>query len=122
MTFPLRRNVEASWQRTFALPSGGRSDATRVYQLDFQIFQTPQKVGILYEYVHAVREVYLNLAHLERPIEWWMGDSRGKWDGDTLVVDVVHFIDQTWFDRAGNHHSDPRRSSRRVHQTGHSID
>lgn len=72
----------------------------------FQIFQTPQKIGILYEYVHAVREVYLNSAHLAGPIQWWMGDSRGRWDGDTLVVDVVHFNDQTWFDRAGNHHSD----------------
>lgn len=72
----------------------------------FQIFQTPQKIGILYEYVHTVREVYLNSEHLEGPIEWWMGDSRGRWDGDTLVVDVVHFNDQTWFDRAGNHHSE----------------
>jgi hypothetical protein len=34
-----------------------------------------------------------------------MGDSRGRWDGDTLVVDVVHFTDRTWFDRAGNFHS-----------------
>jgi len=72
----------------------------------FQIFQTPQKVGILYEYAHAVREVYLNSEHLEGPIAWWMGDSRGTWEGDTLTVDVVHFNDQTWFDRAGNHHSD----------------
>jgi hypothetical protein len=72
----------------------------------FQIFQTPQMVGILYEYVHAVREVHLNSEHLPGPIEWWMGDSRGKWDGDTLVVDVNNFNDQTWFDRAGNFHSD----------------
>jgi hypothetical protein len=72
----------------------------------FQIFQTPAKIGILYEFVHAVREVHMNSQHLEGPIEWWMGDSRGRWDGDTLVVDVVHFNDQTWFDRAGNHHSD----------------
>jgi hypothetical protein len=72
----------------------------------FQIFQTPTKIGFLYEFVHAVREVHMNSAHLEGPIEWWMGDSRGKWDGDTLVVDVVHFNDQTWFDRAGNHHSE----------------
>ena len=72
----------------------------------FQIFQTPKKLGFLYEYVHAVREVYLDSEHLEGPIDWWMGDSRGTWEGDTLVVDVVHFNDLTWFDRAGNHHSD----------------
>ena len=35
-----------------------------------------------------------------------MGDSRAHWDGDTLVVDVTNFNDQTWFDRAGNFHSD----------------
>ena len=39
-------------------------------------------------------------------IDWWMGDSRGHWEGDTLVVDLVHFNDRTWFDRAGNFHSD----------------
>ena len=72
----------------------------------FQIFQTPRKLGFLYEYVHAVREVYLDSEHLEGPIDWWMGDSRGRWESDTLVVDVVHFNDVTWFDRAGNHHSD----------------
>ena len=71
----------------------------------FQIFQTPDEVGVLYEYGHAVREIYLDSEHPEGPIEWWMGDSRGHWEGDTLVVDVFHFNDQTWFDRAGNHHS-----------------
>jgi hypothetical protein len=35
-----------------------------------------------------------------------MGDSRGHWDGDTLVVDTIHFNDRTWFDRAGNFHSE----------------
>src|SRR5437762_12383773 len=39
----------------------------------------------------------------------WMGDSRGSWQGDTLVVDAVHFSGDTWFDRAGNYHSPEMR-------------
>jgi len=72
----------------------------------FQIFQTPKNIAITYEYVHAVRRVYMDTPHPEGPIEWFMGDSRGKWDGDTLVVDVTYFTDQTWLDRAGNFHSE----------------
>ena len=71
----------------------------------FQIVQTPGQVSMLYEYAHAVRNIFMNSSHPDGPIEWWMGDSRGPWEGDTLVVDVVHFTDQTWFDKAGNHHS-----------------
>jgi hypothetical protein len=72
----------------------------------FQIVQTPRQIAMLYEYVHATRNVYVNSEHPPGPIDWWMGDSRGTWEADTLVVDVVHFNDQTWFDRAGNFHSD----------------
>jgi hypothetical protein len=72
----------------------------------FEIVQTAKQIAILYEYVHAVRNVYMDSPHPAGPIEWWMGDSRARWDGDTLVVDVVHFTDQTWFDRAGNFHSE----------------
>jgi hypothetical protein len=71
----------------------------------FQIFQTPTYVAMVFEFVHAVRHVYMNSAHQSGTIEWWMGDSRGKWDGDTLVVDAIHFNADTWFDAAGNHHS-----------------
>jgi hypothetical protein len=42
----------------------------------------------------------------ESPTDTWMGWSNGRWEGDTLVVDVKNFVDQTWFDRAGNYHSD----------------
>ncbi|HEY5618259.1 MAG TPA: hypothetical protein VIK60_09955 [Vicinamibacterales bacterium] len=72
----------------------------------FQIVQSRNQVTILYEYVHAVRHIFLNGEHPAGPIEWWMGDSRGRWEGDTLVVDVIHFNAETWFDRAGNHHSE----------------
>lgn len=73
----------------------------------FQILQTRDQLTILFEYVHTVRYIYTNgTPHPRGPIEWWMGDSRGRWDGDTLVVDSVHFNADTWFDRAGNHHSE----------------
>ena len=72
----------------------------------FQIVQSRDQVTILYEYLHTIRYIYLRGEHPAGPIEWWMGDSRGRWDGDTLVVDVVHFNADTWFDRAGNHHSE----------------
>ena len=73
----------------------------------FQIFQKPGQLTMLFEYVHATRNIYTNgTPHPEGHIDWWMGDSRGRWDGDTLVVDVVDFNADTWFDRAGNFHSD----------------
>ena len=73
----------------------------------FQIVQTPDKVTILYEYIHTIRYIYTNGSkHPPGHIDWWMGDSRGQWEGDTLVVDSIHFDPQTWFDRAGNFHSD----------------
>jgi len=73
----------------------------------FQIIQMPDVTTILYEYLHATRYIYTNeTEHPDGPINWWMGDSRGHWEEDTLVVDVVHFSDQTWFDRTGNFHSD----------------
>ena len=72
----------------------------------FQIAQTPGQIAILYEFVHATRNIYLNSKHPPGPIDWWMGDSRATWEGDTLVVDVVHFNAETWFDHAGNFHSE----------------
>jgi len=75
--------------------------------LPFQIFQDDKDITVLYEYAHANRDIYLaNAKHPRGPIEWWLGDSRGHWEGDTLVVDVVHFNDETWFDHAGNFHSE----------------
>lgn len=72
----------------------------------FQILQMPETVAILYEWAYTTRYIHIGTPHPRGPIDWWMGDSRGRWEGDALVVDVIHFNDLTWFDRAGNHHSD----------------
>lgn len=71
----------------------------------FQIVQSPAYIAVFSEYAHTTRSIFMNSEHPEGPIEWFMGDSRGRWEGDTLVVDVKYFTDQTWFDRAGNFHS-----------------
>ena len=71
----------------------------------FQIFQSKDYVFFAYEYAGAVRNIYMKDPG-PPPADSWMGQSVGKWDGDTLVVTVTGFNDQTWFDRAGNHHSD----------------
>ena len=71
----------------------------------FQIVQTPEQITVLYEYAHTVRNIFINTPHISGQLFWWMGDSRARWEGDTLVVDVTDFNDETWFDHAGNFHS-----------------
>ena len=71
----------------------------------FQIFQTPNQIVMTYEWVHTIRNIFMGGERLPGPIEWYMGDSRGHWEGNTLVVDVTHFTGETWFDRSGNFHS-----------------
>ena len=71
----------------------------------FQIVQTPNYILMAYEYAGATRTIYMDKAP-PSPADSWMGHSVGHWDGDTLVVDVTSLNDQTWFDRAGNFHSD----------------
>ena len=73
----------------------------------FQIVQTPKFVTILYEYAHAMRLIPLNGSPHIEGLDFWMGDSRARYEGDnTLVIDVTTFNDATWFDKAGNYHSD----------------
>ena len=71
----------------------------------FQMIQTPDHMVITYELAHAVRIVYTDGSPHPLPNDFWMGDSRGRWDGDTFIVDTTHFNDRTWFDAAGNFHS-----------------
>jgi hypothetical protein len=73
----------------------------------FEIAQTPKAIAIAYEFAHGLRSIPMDGSpHPDGLPDTWMGDSRGRWDGDTLVVDVNSFNDKTWFDHAGNFHSD----------------
>ena len=74
----------------------------------FQVFHNEDALFFAYEYAGAVRSI-----HLEDPgpppIDSWMGQSVGKWEGDTLVIETTGQNDQTWLDRAGNFHSEALR-------------
>jgi hypothetical protein len=71
----------------------------------FQVVQTPTYIMVVHTFARAVRTIYMT-DHKDAPADSWMGWSNGRWDGDTLVVDSTGFLDSTWFDRAGNFHSD----------------
>jgi len=71
----------------------------------FQILQSNSAFFIAYQYDGAVRNVYLKDPG-PPPIDSWMGQSVGHWEGETFVVEANGFNDSTWFDRSGNFHSD----------------
>lgn len=71
----------------------------------FQIIQSQKHIMMIHQYAGAVRTLYMD-DHKEAPADSWMGWSNGRWDGDTLVVETTGFNGLTWFDRAGNFHSD----------------
>ena len=80
----------------------------RIMYMDwpFQILQTTDHVAMVFEWSLDYRLIYTNGSPHETRVDPWMGDSRGRWEGDTLVVDVTHHNEQTWLDKAGNFHSD----------------
>ena len=74
----------------------------------FQITQGPDKILIAYGFSNAGRTIHLDEVAPPGVVSW-MGHSVGRWEGDTLVVEVTELMDQTWFDRSGNYHSDALR-------------
>ncbi len=82
----------------------------------FQIVQSTAAVFMTYEYAGAVRHVYLKDPGPPQ-IDSWMGMSHGRWEGDAFVVETSGFNDQSWFDRAGNHHSDQMKVTERYTMT-----
>jgi hypothetical protein len=82
----------------------------------FQILQSDKAIFIAYEYAGATRNIFLK-DQGPAPVDSWMGQSVGHWEGDTLVVEVTGFNDQTWFDRSGNFHSDALKVVERYTRT-----
>jgi hypothetical protein len=83
----------------------------------FQIFQSKEALLIAYEYAGAVRSILFKDPG-PPPVDSWMGQSVGHWEGDTLVVVVTGQNDSTWFDRAGDFHSSDLRVVERYTATG----
>jgi len=71
----------------------------------FQIVQGTTKIQMAYTFTNAARVIHFDEVE-GPPDDTYMGHSVGRWEGDTLVVDVTHFNGETWFDRAGNFHSE----------------
>jgi hypothetical protein len=78
------------------------------YPAPFQIFQRDRDLTLVHQFGHQVRTIHTNETLHPEGLEegFWLGDSRGRWEGDTLVVDITNFNEETWLDRAGNYHSD----------------
>jgi hypothetical protein len=72
----------------------------------FQVLQTTDHIAMLFEWSLDYRLIYTNGSPHRTPFTPWMGDSRGRWESDTLVVDVTNLNEQTWFDKTGAFHSD----------------
>ncbi|MBZ5634613.1 MAG: hypothetical protein LAO55_15930 [Acidobacteriia bacterium] len=93
----------------------------RIMYLDFpfQIFQTPKAITMAFEWELDYRLIYTDGTPHPTDENFWMGDSRGHWEGDTLVVDVADINDKTWFDMAGDFHGDALHVVERYRMSDH---
>jgi hypothetical protein len=83
----------------------------------FQIVQGGGNILFVYTYASANRLVNMG-EPIEPPVDTWMGQSNGRWDGNTLVVETTGFNGMTWLDRAGNHHASTLKVTERFTPVG----
>lgn len=97
----------------FCLPPG----FPRVNGVPFpqKIIQTPAAIVILYETRTTFRQIFLDSNHTltQDPQPTWMGYSRGRWDGDALIVETTGFNDKTWLDDTGHPHTEQMKVTER---------
>jgi hypothetical protein len=99
-----KANKEKEDPERLCLPNG----AVRINPLPYKIVQRPNQIVLLWEgNTHSYRRFFLDgrQHNLDVEPESWTGQSIGKWDGDSLVVDTVGFNDKTWLDSTGKPHS-----------------
>jgi len=84
----------------------------------FQIVQGKNKMLFAYEFSSSSRAVRLDRPGSEAPVASWMGYSLGRWEGETLVVDVTDQMPDTWFDASGNFHGENLKVEERYTPTG----
>ncbi|HYR87918.1 MAG TPA: hypothetical protein VE422_27810 [Terriglobia bacterium] len=82
------------------------------HNFPFQIFQGNGDLLMVYPFAATNRVIYMK-DHTEPPVDSWMGKSSGTWEGDVLIVTTTGLNDQTWLDRAGNHHSNKLKVTER---------
>lgn len=86
----------------------------------FQIVQGQNDILFVYEFATASRIVHMS-NHQESSLDSWMGWANGRWEGDTLIIENTGFNDQTWFDRAGNFHSNALKVTERFTPMGENL-
>ena len=100
------------------LPPGVPNIYTHAYPVE--ILQVPGRAIMFFEYNHLVRQIFTDgREHVKDANPTWMGDSIGKWEGDTLVVDSIGFNDKTWLDVSGHPHSEALHVVERVRRADH---
>lgn len=100
------------------LPPGIPNVYTHAYPVEF--LQVPGRVIMYFEYEHYVRQIFTDgRDHPKDANPTWMGDSIGRWDGDTLVIDSTGFNDKTWLDVSGHPHSEALHMVERMRRVDH---
>jgi hypothetical protein len=86
----------------------------------FLITQSSSNILMTFEFAAASRTVFMD-SKPKAPVDSWMGWSIGHWEGDTLVIVATDFVPGSWFDRAGNHHTDALKVTERYTANGPNV-